>query len=358
MLRLLPLLAASVASPSANGALPPASMTLEVMATTEGGPWKLVATNTGDEPLRFAADARLLSLEVTPPASATSKKAPKRLSCVLPSALRPESIAHDRAVILRPGASWVEAFDPTLYCFGAEGSKALVSGATVVAKLGFPSPSRTKTPTPPFVAEPTRLDATVSALKEVASEPFVLAENEPHAPARSASAPATEEDPKAPKLAITAPAHLDAPDDSAVVLSATVRNAGKRSMLVHLRRDQLFFDVEGPTGLFRCGPDEAVRAVPRDFFSTFAADATRSFSVRLIEVCPRDTFARPGLYRVRAGIAVQDGGADPRWGAYEGVAVAKEPTLLRVQGGSGPFYVTPPLVIEAESADGADAPAD
>jgi len=369
MLRLLPILAASVSASAPTGSAPPgpASMTLEVVSVSENGPWKLIATNTGEEPLRFAADARLLSLEVTPPPPATTTKrsrAPKKVTCTLPSALRPDSVAPDRAVYLQPGARWEEVFDPALYCFGKDG-EVLVSGATVVAKLGFPSSSRVKKPSAPFVAEPVRLEASVTALKEIASEPFVLAAGDP--PPSSAPSeptdPASGKDPKAPRLSVTTPAHLDASNAGNVVLTATVRNVGMRSMLVHLRRDQLFFDVEGPTGLFRCGPEEAVRTVPRDFFSTMAPNATRSFSVRLVEVCPRDTFARPGLYRVRAGIAVQDGGADPRWGAYEGLSVAKEPTLVRVRDGEGPFYLTAPYVVEAESTEAesasqTDAPAD
>ena len=355
MLRLLPLLAASVSSPTA-AAIPPASMTLDVVATSEGGPWKLIVTNTGEEPLRFAADARLLRLEITPPAETGAKKPPKPILCELPSPLRPDDVAHDRAVVLRPGARWEEAFDPVLYCFGDE-DKALVPGATVVAKLGFAPPSKAKTLSAPFLAEPLQLDATVSPVKEIASEPFVLAAPE-EAPASAPTEPPAEADPKAPKIAVATPSHIDAANDAGVVVSATARNAGKRPMLVRLRSDQLFFDVEGPTGLFRCGPEDAARAVPRDFFTTLAPEATRSFSVRLLEVCPRGTFARPGLYRIRAGIAVHDGKADPRWGVYEGVAVAEEPTLVRVRGGDGSFYVTPPLIIEAEAARPADAPAD
>lgn len=363
MLRLVPILAASLSAP-ASGPVPPgpAPMTLEVVAVSENGPWKLVATNTGEEPLRFAADARLLSLEVTPPAPASSTtrraKAPKRVTCSLPSALRPEGVAHDRGVLLLPGARWEEVFAPSLYCFEKAGREALVSGATVVAKLGFPSASRTKTPSAPFVAEPTRLDASVTAIKEIASEPFVLGAGDEPQPTPSPSEPPQGADPKAPRLAVTTPSHLDAANAANVVVSTSVRNVGMRSMLVHLRRDQLFFDVEGPTGLYRCGPEEAERAVPRDFFTTLKANGTRSFSVRLVEICPHGTFARPGLYRIRAGIAVRDGGADPRWGAYEGITVAKDPTLVRVRAGDGPFYLTHPHVIEAESAPRADAPAD
>jgi hypothetical protein len=47
--------------------LPPPPLSLSVTPGTGGGPWKLRIENTGDVPVRLAADARLLVLEVTPP---------------------------------------------------------------------------------------------------------------------------------------------------------------------------------------------------------------------------------------------------------------------------------------------------
>lgn len=362
MLRLVALLAATQAASPAPSLPPQAALTLEVAATV-GGPWKLVATNTGDEALRFAADARLLRLEVTPPppepkaGSKLKPKAPKMIECRLPTDFRPSGVAHDRAVVLEAGARWEESFDPSLYCFGAKEREALVPGAEIVVKLGFPTP-RVKVakgklpppPPPPYIAEPTGLDSPTPGLPEIVAEAFVLTEEaDPDDPPSQVTPPKEDAEPKAPKLAVSAPSHLDAASERSIVISTTVRNAGKRSMLVRLRRDQLFFDVEGPTGLHRCGPMDAPRAVPRDFFSTMAPSQSRTFDLRLMEVCPTGAFDRPGLYRVRAGILVPHGSADPAWGAFEGSALAETTTLVRVRTGARPFYLAPPQIKKAEA---------
>lgn len=359
MLRLAPLLLATQVASPAPASPAPAAMALEVQPS-EGRTWKLVATNIGDEMLRFAADARLLRLEVTPPEPLPSgklkPKAPKTIECSLPKDFRPSGVAPDRAVILEPGAVWEEAFDPALYCFGERERAALVPGARVVVKIGFPAPtvrvSRGKLPPPPpppYLAEPTALDSETLGLKELAADPLVLDEDfEPADPPLQIPPKKDDPDPKAPRIEVSTPGRLDAANERAIVLSTTVRNAGKRSMLVHLRPDQLFFDVEGPTGLYRCGPAEAPRAVPRDFFSNLAPGKTRTFQLRLMEACPTGTFDRPGLYRVRAGIVVQDGGADPRWGAFQGSALANTTTFVRVRNGARPFYLAAPQIKEAE----------
>lgn len=358
MLRLVPLLAAASAtpSPSSPASLPPASMTLEVKAQ-EGGLFRLVVTNQGDETLRFAADARLLRFEVTPPAPSSppakgKAKPPKMVECRLPADFRPSDVRHDRAILLDQGARWEEVVDPALYCFGQKEREALVEGATVVAKLGFPAPApkgklAAKLPPPPYLAEPTSSKPTVAPLKEVAAEAVILTTSPQAKPAEAPPrAPSADpRDPGAPKLAITTPSHIDAASSRSLVVSATLRNEGSRPMLVHLRRDQLFFDIEGPTGLFRCGPMEAPRAVARDFFSKLAPAKTRTFRVLLQEVCETGVFARPGLYRVRAGALVTDGGEHAPLGAWSGLALADHPTLVRVRRGERPFYVTPPAMV-------------
>ena len=146
-------------------------------------------TNEGAEPVRLAADGRLLRFDIklppkTEPEAETKKllvkhpKEPAPVVCELPLSMRPAGVSDDRAVILRPGARYEEVVSPALYCFGNVESAALVAGAEVTARLGFvpPTPPKGKIPKllPPFIAEPTSVSPTIVARKELVSSPFVL----------------------------------------------------------------------------------------------------------------------------------------------------------------------------------------
>ena len=92
--------------------LPAPRLTLRLDAPDSAGPWKMVVTNDGETPLRFAADGRLLSFEIEPPEDAgtdqpygkpgVKKKTPAPVVCKLPSELRPAGVVDDRAVVLGP----------------------------------------------------------------------------------------------------------------------------------------------------------------------------------------------------------------------------------------------------------------
>lgn len=370
MLRLVPIVLLAGAAAAAKDAPPPppaASMSLAIDAPASG-PWHLVATNTGDEVLRFAADQRLLRIEITPPPApepetpkskgrAKKPAAPRTVECRLPGELRPSGFPEDRAVLLEPGARWEEAFDPALFCFGAADAKALAPGARVVVKLGFPAAASTRKvhgkvvelpERAPFVAEPTALEPKVAGLKEVVAAPFTLADPPSSDDPKTKDPSADPLDPGAPRLEVTTPARLDASSARSLAIATTVRNAGTRSMTALLRSDLLWFDVQGPTGVFRCGPSDADRTSPRDSFTTLRAGGRQSFDVLLGEICPRDTFKRPGLYTVRAGIRVTDDGATYRLSAFTGEATAAKPTLVRVRSGDRPFYVARPDVKRPE----------
>jgi hypothetical protein len=101
--------------------LPPPRLALQLEAPDPAGPWKMVVTNEGEVPLRFAADGRLLSLEIEPPeiggledpyGKAAAKKKPATVVCRLPAELRPSAVAEDRAVVLGPGSRYEEVVSP------------------------------------------------------------------------------------------------------------------------------------------------------------------------------------------------------------------------------------------------------
>jgi hypothetical protein len=314
----------------------------------------MVVTNHADVPVRLAADGRLLSLEIQPqdePAvdpRAKKRKAPRPVVCKLPPELRPEGVSDERALILRPGSRYEEVINPALYCFDGAGAKAFVPGATVIAHLGFaPSTSRAakdKTPRAPFVVEPTVPSSTTSGAKEIVAAPFVLPAASPLPPL--AGGPSRDpNDPNAPRLELLAPARIDTPNEITVPMTFGVHNAGGRPVPLHIRRDNLVIDLDGPSGSAHCGTPTLGRAVPRDLFSTLGAGETKSFDVWVGEMCPDVVFDRPGLYRLRASLAFPNMTDGSPLKAWSQTVTAKDLVLVRVREGRLPFYTSPPQAL-------------
>jgi hypothetical protein len=360
--RALPFLLAIIgagATTSADDApqLPPAQVALRIDAPDPVGPWKMVVTNKGDVPVRFAADGRLLTFEVPKPedpyAPSTKKKqkAPPPVVCKLPAELRPTGVVEDRAVVLAPGARYEEVISPALYCFGQALAKALVPGATVTAKLGFtPRPARgarkNAPPTPPFIVEPAVANPTVSAVKELTSEPFVLPAAVPVTGA-AAGDTRSSDDPNGPRIELTAPGRVDTANELTVGMNLTVKNAGGRPTLLNLRRDNLMFDVDGPSGSAHCGQPAERRGVPKEGFTSLAAGSSRTLDVWVGEMCSDVVFDRPGLYRVWPSLAFPNSSAPSTIKVWTETVSTKEPVLVRVHEGRLPFYNSPPQVFGA-----------
>jgi hypothetical protein len=319
------------------------------------GPWKMVVTNQGDVPVRVAADGRLLALEIKPkedaqadpPAKKKRKLPPRSTICRLPAELRPADVTDERAVVLEPGARYEEVVSPALYCFDEPGSKSLVAGAEVVAHFGFPDfgkAAKRAAPRPPWVVEPATKAPTVTALKELLSAPFVL----PAAtPASTSPAAGTTEsnDPNGPKIELVAPSRVDTPNERTVAMTFTVKNGGGRAVPLHIRRDNLVIDLDGPDGSAHCGFPAMRRGVAKDLFTTLAAGAAKTFDIWVGEICPDVVFDRPGLYRLRASLAFPSSGEAYSLKAWTQTITAKEPILVRVREGRLPFYSSPPQVL-------------
>jgi hypothetical protein len=351
------LLLASAALSKGEGnapALPPARVELRIDVPDLAGPWKMVVTNQGDVPVRFAADGRLLALEIQPKADAEGeaptkkrKAAPRSTICKLPPELRPSGVVDDRAVVLGPGARYEEVVSPALYCFNNAGAKALVEGAEVTARLGFPGATtkgaKNVPPRPPLIVEPAVKDPTVSGLKELVSPSFVL----PSPPATS-SPPASKaqetNDPNGPRIELVAPSRIDTPNERTVSMTLTVRNAGGRSVPLHIRRDNLVIDLDGPDGSAHCGMPALQRSVAKDLFTTLGVGASRTVDVWVGEMCPDVVFDRPGLYRLRASLAFPNSSEGYSFKPWTQTVTAKELILVRVREGRLPFYASPPQV--------------
>jgi hypothetical protein len=335
---------------------PPAQVVLRIDAPDPVGPWKMVVTNQGDVPVRFAADGRLLTLEIPkaedPYAPSTKKKAkaPPPVVCRLPAELRPTGVVEDRAVVLEPGARYEEVISPALYCFGDALAKALVPGATVTAKLGFPprpaqAARKNAAPAPPFVVEPAVRNPTVSAVKELSSEPFVLPAAAPMGGPAAESQP--NDDPRAPRIELLAPTHIDTLNELTVGMTLTVKNTGGRPATMNVRRDNLMFDVDGPSESAHCGQPAERRRVPQESFASLGPGATRTLDVWVGEMCSDVVFDRPGLYRVWPSLAFPNSTNPSTIKVWSETVSSKEPVLVRVREGRLPFYPSPPQVFGA-----------
>ncbi|WP_437652169.1 hypothetical protein [Sorangium sp. So ce1182] len=138
--------------PPAPPPLPPAPARVWLIAPSPHGPWTLRIDNAGERPMRIPADVRLLRLEI----DTLNKRTKKTVRCAAPAGLKPSGFPERRALLLSPGQSYMEHFDPRLLCFGKD-EAALAGGSVVRAWYGWGPPPRwsRKAPAPPFAAEST-----------------------------------------------------------------------------------------------------------------------------------------------------------------------------------------------------------
>ncbi|WP_437783235.1 hypothetical protein [Sorangium sp. So ce1097] len=132
--------------------LPPAPARVWLIAPTPQGPWTLRIDNEGERPMRIPADVRLLRLEI----DTLNKRTKKTVRCAAPAGLKPSGFPERRALLLAPGQSYMEHFDPRLLCFGKD-EAALAGGSVVRAWYGWGPPPKwsRKAPSPPFAVEST-----------------------------------------------------------------------------------------------------------------------------------------------------------------------------------------------------------
>ncbi|MBK9264934.1 MAG: hypothetical protein IPM54_34775 [Polyangiaceae bacterium] len=358
--------------------LPPAQARMWLIAPTVTGPWTLRIENEGSVAVRIPADGRLLRLEVH------ADEAKKPVSCTLPKSLRPSGFPEDRALLLAPGQSYVESFDPLLFCFG-KNAAALGPNATVRSRFGWDPPKQKskpkKPPTGPFAVESTEREATIAPLWELQAPAILLgpaaapiaADTKPlpkdadsdtkpapvdaeteakpdsqegaaDSPKAAAPANAVPVDERAGRLELSSTGFVEASAPRTITVTVTAKNAGMRPIMVALRPWMLSFRIDGPQGEPQmCYGDNSRRVLPRDAFRKLAAGASTSFSVLLAEVCPRKLFTKPGLYRVTASIAAQEmsSGTDVQTTELS----ARQPTLVRLATADDPFYSEPPKAV-------------
>ncbi len=334
----------------------PANATLHVTPGALGTPWTFEITNTDTTPLRVVADGRLLTLDVTPgdpdaddeDGKAVKPKSHATVHCALPADVRPTTDTEGVAV-LEPDMTYVEEFDPRLYCFDSHDAEALAPGARVVAHLGWASP-HTKNQTPPFIADEILGGDERAGVKELTADPVVTPD---------AYDPDPDDNPKRAALMVTTPVRLDAELARDLTVDVTVENTSSRTIHMMLRPETLAFEVASSKGVFRCGW-RGYGAVPlAEVFTTIAPNAKASTSVQLASICPEGALQKAGLYTVRARIDTRRAsGASIGIDTFDGVVDAGHPMLVRLRHSTSTLGPTTPIgwAKGSSSSGGSHAP--
>jgi len=334
--------------------LPPPSVELRIEPRPQNA-WVLVVTNTGDVPLKIVADARLLRFEVEPPPSEdeeetappkddkgkaktkanakAKKKADKPLECALPASMRSDG----RTLVLAPRSRYLEQFDPRLYCL--DGSKKIVAGAKITAKLGW-SAGKAKTPAGPFVVTAsTPSDASeIASAKEIAAPPVVV----PEKGAVTTPVGVTPPTSKMPLLAHPGGAHSALVGKNAS-MTIHVVNDSSESQRIYARPQLVGARIKSPKGAITVCDGWARPAPIVDFVVRLKPDAKWSATVTLAAICPDHTFDVPGLYEVTPRLHADPIPWEPK--AVVGEVVADTPQLLRIEEGEKPFHDLPPVAL-------------
>lgn len=316
--------------------------------------WHLEVLNTGKQPVRLVADSRLLWFEVKVPG-----KKQKRV-CRLPDELFPKHPAPRATLRLKPGESYVHRFDPRLYCFAAGLQTTLVPGALITPHFGW-TPKvktswkrgrlvKTELDEPPYIVTPPKrrrgrrgkkADDASSRIKVLHGKSFALSsEYAIWSKARVFEKPKREADPDVgpprPLLDLVEGSDAHAERYASVTMRLT-NPSKKRSLHVYFRRELVGFEVIGPDGPVACSPPEERRRPERQAFTRLRAGRRLTLTARLVELCPRGTFDRPGLYLVNARFDAKHGGRRFGLDAFMGRAMTRQPVAIRVRTGERRF---------------------
>lgn len=375
---------------------PPPPVRMKIIAPSAHGPWLLRIDNEGDAQVRIAADVRLLTFSVRAPSNRPVQQthefgwARRATVCDGPRQFGlTQHFPANREIVLDPGHSYVEEFDPRLICFGKD-ADLLVPGAKVKATLGWKPKARwQKMSAAPFAADDAHHPRRFRPLRQIEAATFVLSHGQPveygvsplatpeeaqeqdlspaerkaagiprgkkrpddednkadeEAEPKSASPKSAEQASRyrvhapppaepAPKtvdelgaaLTLTASHYADAARPGQIQLSVEAHNIGQRPIFVALRSRMLSFVVHGPDGLVKCRRKTERHEVPRDLFGTLHHGKHKHMSVLLAELCPPHAFDRPGLYVAAPILHADANGAEYGLSAVTGEVTSREP---------------------------------
>jgi hypothetical protein len=364
-------------------------LSLEVHERGPGKPWLVRIVNRGDEPAELAADTRLLWFEVKVP----SKK--KQSLCRLPEPLSPGGQPDPRLIVhLEPGEGVEDQFDPRLYCFAEGDQKLLVPGAEITPHFGWPEApprkrwkrgKRVEEPVlqrPPFVARRSvdadmgraRHDnrATPTAAARLTSAGVTGADkhlegatltlqseyvewahqNQPPPKNGEDSAKnsdlATESSAPQTRLAMRLVQGSDAKAEHDATVQLTLSNQSPLPSYVYFRREMVSYEIAGPAGIAQCPGRLDDRTPERDAFVRLERRGKRTYSTRLAELCPKGTFAIPGLYLVYARFDATMSGQDQGLDAFVGQIYSRSPAPIRIRTGEQAILQKHPMQRTAE----------
>lgn len=331
----LPRLAWAQAHPPAPPRAEPGEVTLALSAPTTRGTWTLRVTNDGDVPVRLAADARMLALDVT----ARGARAPVR--CELPDDMRPEGDL-ERPLVLPPGRSYAETFEVRLYCFGDKKAAALAPGSIVVAHLGWMA----KRPTSFVVSPIDGVEPRATPRGAIDAAPIVLPDEPTPRPAATKDSAGNDTD-DTPQMSLRSGAWVDAESASALEVPVTLRNDGTHAVVVRFRPEVLRFDLVGPDGVDHCAWPVLPAAPTREQFTTLAPKAASQLTATLTAYCGSHAFDPSGLFFLRVRVDTRKtSGALIGLQAFEGELVASSPAVVRLHRGRAPKPLPRPKLEE------------
>lgn len=313
--------------------LPPVPLRASLEESGPDEPWLLTIENVSSVPIRLFDDPRALTLDVTRPGS------DKTHHCRLPDELFPKQPSGSSMRELEPGESAKHHVDPRYYCFSAGVQELLVPTAQVTAVYGFPSKTKKvyrhgkaveeKLPdTEPFVAEPKGEGGTLGPAKNATGDPVVLDARYAPWSDKDGEKP-DDEDKDSPSLVMVKGS--DAQAEQNVTATVRIKNPLRHRLVVFLRRELLTFEVHTPHGTVSCDSEPDMRNPDRRAFSSIAPGGSVTLVSRLVELCPRGTFAVPGLYVIDASLDAPANGSDYGLDAFTGSIHSERPVTVRVR---------------------------
>ncbi len=341
----------------------PLPVKLTVAAPTPDPPWAMRLENTGDHPIRIAADVRLLSFELD------TKHGKQK--CAAPAALRPSKLLKSRELYLKPGEAFQQEFDPRLYCFGLVGD-ALTNATVVHPHYGYAAPSWGASKGP-FAAQGIDEPAEFAALPTIdaAEVPLTYALVAPPPPPPEPPPPPTREEeahaalmaqlpPPPPeyffidknqaKFTVFVDRFADVNAARDIVVNVHLKNEGTHAMISALRGRMISFIVEqlGRDGKSMkttdCTGESQTHPISAEMLRGLGGGQSVTIPLLVAEVCAPNTFERPGLYRVTPRLDTSVGGEAAELEAYIGRAFTRDAVLVRVATGREAFEDAPPEV--------------
>jgi hypothetical protein len=336
---------------------------LEVTEDGPDQPWTITLSNTGTNPIGIIADPGLLWFEVS-----VQGRAPQ--VCRLPEPLWPTTMQRRDATVLYPKEHFSRTFDPRFFCFSELGQTLLVPGAHVTPRFGWPRvttrlPTRQRpvaatppAPRGPFVAWPLPPDPSGTAASPARARAHSADGDNSGAETSLRRLPSEGlENIQGPTLELPTsysawlgtphgePTDVqlvmiggsDADDERNVLATFALVNATDQPQQIFVRREIVQYEVRGPDGYFVCSASD-IGTPDLNSYTTLPPHGAERYAVRLIEVCPRRSFSRPGLYEVQATLAAHWHGHDMGLDAFVGQLDSLRSSFVRIRSGDrSPF---------------------